>query len=174
MWAQERLELVDGELISKMGQNQPHIFLLTRVMQWLLAVFGPDRVNPNATIDVSPEDNPTNQPEPDVIVRKEWPADYPGKRAQPGDLLLVVEISDSTLWFDLNVKARLYARAGIVEYWALDVAGRRMVVHREPGREGYRSVVAYNEGEGVSPLAAPENHLVVGELFASRDASSRL
>ena len=60
-----------------------------------------------------------------------------------------------------------------MEYWALDVGGRRMIVHREPSREGYRSVVAYNEGEAVSLLAAPENHLVVGELFASRDASSR-
>ena len=81
--------------------------------------------------------------------------------------LLVVEVSDSTLRFDLTVKAALYARAGIVEYWVLDVSGRRLIVHREPTPGGYRSVVAYSEFESIAPLASPQNKLQVAELFPS-------
>jgi Uma2 family endonuclease len=78
---------------------------------------------------------------------------------------LVVEISDSTLGFDLTTKAELYARAGIVEYWVVDVAARRLIVHRDP-REGlYRAVTAYAEQESVAPLAAPHSALAVAEAF---------
>jgi Uma2 family endonuclease len=72
-----------------------------------------------------------------------------------------VEIADTTLGFDLKTKGRLYARAGIVEYWVLDLAGRRMIVHRDPHNGEYQSVAAYAEDEIVAPLAAPDAHLCV-------------
>jgi len=77
----------------------------------------------------------------------------------------VVEVSDSSLGFDLTTKAALYARAGIVEYWVLDVAGRRLIVHRDPRAGRYISVAAYGEEESVAPLAALESLLRVGDLF---------
>src|SRR5215472_6579923 len=107
-----------------MGQNPPHLILMTRMYRWLLGVFGLGRVYPNAPIDVAPEDNPINEPESDVIVRKQRPAGYQVPQLQPGDMALVVEVSDTTLRFDLRVKARLYARAGVADYWVLDVNGR--------------------------------------------------
>src|SRR5271165_4578475 len=70
IWEQQKLELIDGELLSKVGQNQPHVILLGLIMEWLVETMGRRRVNVNAPIDVAPEDNPTNEPEPDVIVRK--------------------------------------------------------------------------------------------------------
>jgi hypothetical protein len=73
---------------------------------------------------------------------------------QPQDLDLVVEIADSTLKFDLTVKAALYARAAIVEYWVLDVAGRRLIAHRSPVSGAYTSVAVYAENEIIAPLAA--------------------
>jgi Uma2 family endonuclease len=166
IWEQQKLELIDGELISKMGQNPPHVILLSRMFEWLLQTMGPRRVYSNAPIDVAPEDNPTNEPEPDIIVRERPPAGIRTPNPQPGELSLVVEISDSSLRFDLTVKARLYARAGIVEYWVLDVSGSRLIVHREPSPGGYRSVVAYSETEKVAPLASPQHELAIGELFA--------
>jgi Uma2 family endonuclease len=84
---------------------------------------------------------------------------------RPADLRLVVEVSDSTLGFDLTTKAELYARAGIAEYWVVDVAARRLIVHHEP-REGlYRSVTAYNEEETVTPLASPGCEFRVLDAF---------
>src|SRR3954452_15159104 len=66
----QRLELIQGELINKMGKGRPHTNSLVLLQGWAIGVFGLLRVNPEATIDVSPEDNPTNEPEPDLIVLK--------------------------------------------------------------------------------------------------------
>jgi Uma2 family endonuclease len=162
---QQRLELVEGELINKMGKNRPHTNVLIVVHAWLLRVFGEQYVNPETPIDVAPEDNPTNEPQPDLIVLAKPSREYKSANPQPADLRLVVEISDSTLGFDRTVKARLYARAGIIEYWVADVAARSLVVHRDPLNGSYQSVTVYNDRESVSPLASPDHEFRVGDAF---------
>jgi Uma2 family endonuclease len=165
LWDQQRLELIDGELISKMGKKRPHVNALVAVQAWLVRTFGEQFVNPEAPIDVAPEDNPTNEPEPDLIVLGRASSEFQDANPRPADLHLVVEISGSTLGFDLTTKAELYARAGIIEYWVVDVAARRLIVHRDP-REGlYRSVTAYSESEAASPLASPKSAFSVGDAF---------
>lgn len=162
---QQHLELIEGELIDKMGKKRPHVDAATLLQEWLIRVFGGRFVNPEAPIDVAPEDKPTNEPQPDLIVLR---SDYSGFRSatpQPQDLRLVVEIADTTLAFDLTTKAALYARAGIVEYWVLDVPGRCLIVHREPQGGQYRSVVAYGHDESVAPLSAPSSLFRVGDTF---------
>jgi Uma2 family endonuclease len=67
--------------------------------------------------------------------------------------------------FDLKIKAALYARAGVPEYWVLDVAGRRLLVHRNPQSGTYADVAAYSEQESVSPLAAPQAQFRVADAF---------
>jgi Uma2 family endonuclease len=167
IWERERLELIDGELISKTGQNPPHVIVLGLMMNWLMDTFGRDRINVSAPIDVAPGDNPINEPEPDLRVLARPYQSFRAGNPQPGDVTLLVEVSDSTLRFDLTVKANLYARAGIVEYWVLDVPGRRLIVHRDPAPSGFRSVVAYGELERVAPLASPERELLISEVFPS-------
>jgi|ERR1051326_1455952 Uma2 family endonuclease len=164
IWDQQKLELVEGELISKMGKNRPHVIALTLLQGWLVQVFGLHLVNPEAPIDVAPEDNPTNEPEPDIIVLKRDQAQF-RSNPRPEDLQLVVEIAESSLTFDLRTKAALYARAGIPEYWVLDCARRRLLVHREPENGAYSSIVVYNEQESVSPLAAPHAQFRVADAF---------
>jgi len=161
----QKLELVDGELITKMGKNRPHTNALVFTQAWFVRVFGVEFVNPETPVDVAPEDNPTNEPQPDIIVLKRPTWEFTKANPQPADLHLVVEVSDTTLGFDLTKKASLYARAGIVEYWALDVAARRLVVHREPTGGRYISVAVYSEQEMVAPLAAPHAEFRVAEAF---------
>ena len=161
----ERLELVEGELISKMGKERPHVNSVTLVQKYLVEVFGALVVNAEAPIDVAPEDNPSNEPEPDLIVLKRDLSHFTKENPRPQDLQLVVEVADSTLGFDLTTKGGLYARAGIIEYWVLDIAGRRMIVHRDPEAGRYASVAAYGVEESVSPLAAPDSRLRVGDAF---------
>src|SRR5690349_18150766 len=72
----QHLELVEGELISKMGKKRPHVNVLTLLMGRLIEIFGIRYVNPEAPIDVAPEDNPTNEPEPDLIVLKKELANF--------------------------------------------------------------------------------------------------
>jgi Uma2 family endonuclease len=122
VFQQQRLELVEGDLISEMGKKRPHTIALTLVWECLVRIFDWKHINTGATIDVAPEDNPTNEPEPDLILLAKASQEYPVHNPQPADLRLVVEIGDSTLGFDLTVKARLYAWAGIDEYWVVDVA----------------------------------------------------
>jgi Uma2 family endonuclease len=138
---------------------------LNRMQIWLEAAFGQDRVNSEASMDVAPADNPTNEPQPDLIVFVPAGAAIAFSMPQPAELALVVEISDTTLRFDLNVKANLYARAGITDYWVLDINGHRLIVHRDPTPAGYRSVVAYGESERVGPFRAPDRELVVAGIF---------
>jgi Uma2 family endonuclease len=164
----QHVELIEGELIDKMGKNRPHVGTAALLTAWLIQVFGALRVNAEAPIDVAPEDNPINQPVPDVIVVKR---EYSESRSwtatpQPQDLDLAAEIADTSLAFDLTVKAALYARAGIAEYWVLDVPGRRLIVHRDPQSDQYGSVTAYNEQEGVAPLGAPNSIFQVRGVFS--------
>jgi Uma2 family endonuclease len=132
---------------------------------WLAETFGKQFVDSEAPMDVNPGDNPANEPQPDLIVLKRERAAFVSANPQPPDIRLLVEISDSTLNFDLSVKAALYARAGIVEYWVLDVAGRRLFCHRNPDGGRYKSVAIYHEHERVAPLAAPECAFFPAQAF---------
>jgi Uma2 family endonuclease len=162
----ESLELVEGELINRLGKKRPHVNSLTQVHAWLVQVFGYRFVNAHAPIDVAPEDNPTNEPVPDLIVLRQDQSHFTSN-PRPQDLQLVVEIADPTLNFDLTVKAALYARAGVSEYWVLDITGRRLLVHRNPRSGTYVDVAAYSEHESVSPLAAPQAQFRVADAFAT-------
>ena len=165
LWERERLELIEGELISRMGKKRPHVNVMILVMEWLSGVFGARYVNPEAPIDVSPEDNPTNEPEPDLVVLKQPCSAYESTNPGPSDVRLVVEISDTTLAFDLGTKARLYARAGIPEYWVVDVVGRSIIVHRNPLAGAFENVTSYREGESIAPLSATDRSFHVDDAF---------
>ena len=164
----QHLELIEGDLINKMGKNWPHVSATTLLRNWLLRVFGDSFVVTEASIDVAPEDNPTSEPEPDIIVLNRELGNIPSTgRPRPEDLRLVVEVSDTALLFDLSVKANLYARAEIVEYWVLDVTGRRLIVHRDPQGGKYASVLAFADHEATAPLAAPAAQIRAAEVLLS-------
>jgi Uma2 family endonuclease len=164
-WSAKRYELIDGELIDKkMGQNLPHLLARMWIQQWLVAIFGFLRVQSEGPILMPGADNEQNEPEPDLVVLR-LPLHELGRKAQPEDVLLVVEVAASSLRLDLSQKAGLYARAGIPDYWVLDTEQRRMIVHREPTAGKYGSVIVYSEEESVSPIAAPESEFRVAAAF---------
>lgn len=88
----------------------------------------------------------------------------PGAIPVPRDIVLLVEVSDTTLSFDINDKAALYARAGIADYWVLDVNKRGITVHRCPSEGAYQSLTVYSDVEPVSPLAAPHSSVRVASF----------
>jgi Uma2 family endonuclease len=168
LWDQQKLELIEGELIDKMGKKRPHTNAHTVLFAWLIQVFGWELVNQETPIDVAPEDNQASEPQPDIIVLTRSSLEIQHANPQPGELALVVEIADSSVRFDLSTKARLYARAGISEYWVLDVTGRQLIVHRQPTGGQYASIVAYDEQESVAPLAAPGHEFQVRTALPRR------
>lgn len=158
-----RYELVEG-VINRMGQGLGHANLIRLLTAWLAGAVGFDLFFTQATIDVRPEDNPTNEPQPDVIVLNR-PADTLTEIPKPSDILLLIEAADSTTAYDLNTKAGLYARAGIPEYWVLSLPHRTLYVHRTPQNGRYLEVTAVTEIESVAPLAIPTATVQVATLF---------
>jgi Uma2 family endonuclease len=163
--AGQHLELICGELLNKMGKKRAHVNAATRLRLWLERIFGPEFVACETPIDVAPGDQPLNEPEPDLIVLNPSVDPFSLSAPVPSDIALLVEVSDSSLTIDLAVKARLYARAGIADYWVLDINNRSLVVHRSPQADRYQSVTAYNDHEEVAPLAAPDSLFAVGTAF---------
>jgi Uma2 family endonuclease len=160
----ERLELVEGELI-RMSKKRPHSDSQRRLFRWLLAIFGVDFIIEDEPIDVRHEDNQVNEPVPDITILNRSFEEFSGHNPGPADVSLIVEVSSSSLYLDLKTKSAVYARAGIADYWVLDVAGRTLIVHRKPESGAYREIVGYAENEYVSPLAAPAAKFKVGDAF---------
>jgi Uma2 family endonuclease len=115
----------------------------------------PEYVETENPIDVSAEDNLLNEPEPDLMVTSKRGREFTVNPTPP-ELRLVIEVSDSTLNFDLKVKAPLYARAGIADYWVFDIQNRLVHVHRAPVLGVYASVEKYSFSDEISPLAKPD------------------
>ncbi|MBM3764901.1 MAG: Uma2 family endonuclease [Acidobacteria bacterium] len=157
-------ELIEGELIDKMGKNRWHTLGLARTRRILDTLFGAEYVYTEAPIDIAPVDNPKNEPEPDVYVLRQKLEDLPGNPTF-ADLALVVEVADSSLRLDLKVKARLYARAGIVEYWVLDLNNRLLHVFRQPENDEYSGRIELAETESIAPLAKPGADIAVSQLL---------
>src|SRR5216684_1377559 len=90
---------------------------------------------------------------------------YSGKTPEAADVLLLIEVSDSSLAFDQGVKLNLYARYGVAEYWVVDVEGRRVVTYREPATKAYGRTLEFTAADTVTPQAFPDIKIAVGEIF---------
>ena len=155
-------ELVNGEVIAQMGQNMPHASVVTEIVDCLIQACGKRFVVTQASIDVAPEDNPTSEPAPDVIVLTR-PKSEIITRPVPRDIRLLVEVSDTTLSYDLDEKGPLYARAGIGEYWVADVNRRELHRHTEPRGGFYSRVVVLAASDRLSLPSGAET--TVDTLF---------
>jgi Uma2 family endonuclease len=146
----QRYELIGGDLIDKMGQKPPHAVAIQNLFDVLFLIFGIGFIRGQSSIDVADADRDRNEPEPDIVVTKRPKTHYLDHHPRGEECLLVAEVSDTTLRSDLTRKAALYARAGVREYWVLDLKGRRLVVHRHPRDGAYHSVQFFSESECVS------------------------
>jgi Uma2 family endonuclease len=157
-------ELIEGDLLLKMSKNYPHSVALLLLANWLRKAFSELQVVQEAAIDLRPEDAPHSEPEPDLLVLSA-PLTELGRKPRASDLLLVVEVSSTSLRFDLTRKADLYARSGIPEYWVLDLAARRVVVHREPSQGRYTSIQEFSGTEFLSTAADAKFQIPISQLF---------
>jgi Uma2 family endonuclease len=160
-----RYEILDGEVVSKMGQKPPHYLGISLLAHWVNRTFGDPFVRVQAPITLPAPDGDYSEPEPDVAVTHEPTTAYAGHHPGPEDLLLVAEVSDTTLRTDLIVKARLYARAGIAEYWTLDLNARQLYIHRDPANGEYAVVTVHAETETVTLAARPDAPIAIADLL---------
>ena len=147
----QRFELIEGDLIDKMGQNPPHAYAIRRLASWLAQIFGLSRLMVQSPVQVARADRELSLPEPDISIVSEDSRAYADRHPRGDELLLAVEVADSSLRLDSTVKRNLYARAGVPEYWILDLSKQRMIVHRRPVSGEYLDVFAVESQDTISP-----------------------
>src|SRR5262247_4070505 len=161
----DAIELLDGCLVVAEPQPTPHATAIDLTGEALRRAFGPGwRVRIQLPLGLGAG----SEPEPDVAVvrgdARDFLADHPATAA------LVVEVADASLELDRRLKARIYARAGITDYWIVNLIDRVVEVHRDPiaaGRRAsrYRDVTAMAAGERIVPLAAPFSSILIADLL---------
>lgn len=150
------LELIDGQLVVMSPINDPHIVCINR----LNTLFSRCLVEHNIDDVVVSVQNPVridahNEPEPDVVLSTNLEG-----APRPDNVLLLIEVSDTTLAYDRDVKRPLYARAGIPEVWILDLEAEQIEVHRAPDDDVYRT----RHLPGLDDTVAPERPTSIGDL----------
>jgi Uma2 family endonuclease len=159
----DRVELLGGQVVAVSPSNPPHASALSRCVRLFTRALGDDQalVREQSPLDLEPYD----APEPDVAVVRPREDEYTTSHPTTAAVLLVVEVSDSTLLTDRKVKVPLYAAAGLPEAWILNLQEDRLEVGREPRGDRYDAVRVYQPEERVAPLAFPELVLAVADLL---------
>jgi Uma2 family endonuclease len=160
-----RFELIEGKIIQMAPASADHGEVSVNVgvaiknaAQAVLAVQGL-KVLAGSTLRIDPH----NAPLPDVLVINAGASE---KFAQAEQAVLAVEVSIATRRYDLNEKSRLYALAGVPEYWVVEPKARRVTVFRAPRPDGtWTSTEAFDGDASVSPLFAPDFHIPLSDLF---------
>lgn len=162
-----KMELIEGEVWEKMTQKDSHALAVLLAQYKLLEIFGSGysvRVQLPLIFGVS------SKPEPDLAVVEGAPRE--SSRPHPTTAILVVEISDSTLVPDQQTKSALYARAGVAEYWIVNLIENTLEVRREPTEMtaqplgfGYASTLVLRSGDTVSPLVMPQASVRIEDLL---------
>jgi Uma2 family endonuclease len=167
MFDGERLELLDGLLVVREPQKSPHATAIRLVIKALELVFG-THWDVRSQLPFALDDD--SEPEPDVVVVPGGPRDYTA--AHPSRCALLVEVADSSLLFDRRKKAVLYARAGIADFWIVNIKERVLEVYRDPRRSRraphgwrYARTALLRSPATVTPLAAPHARIPVADLL---------
>jgi Uma2 family endonuclease len=166
MFDDKHVELIDGEILERPMPNSPHVKGMCLAQEALRSAFGSGFwIRPQSPLTLGT----SSEPEPDVSVVKGKIRDYSG---HPTTALLVVEVSDSSLAYDRKEKASLYAQAGIVDYWIVNVVNGQLEVCRDPVPDpsqefgfGYSSRTVLRRGDVVTPLAVPNKSIAVIDLL---------
>jgi Uma2 family endonuclease len=156
----ERLELVDGEILQMPPQGSVHATVIQLMSDALRSAFGPAfSVRQQLPIGLAAD----SEPEPDLAVVAGTPRDY--WDAHPRTAALLVEVSDATPEYDRRRKGSLYARAGVCDFWIVNLVERCIEVYREPHQASYGSCRRVFPGDRLEPLAAPGSNIQVADLF---------
>ncbi len=159
----ERVELIEGDVFGMTPIGSRHAACVNRLTQLLT-----ERIGPDAIVSVQ---NPLqldrhSEPQPDLAVLKPRADFYAEAHPGPQDVLLVIEVADTSLEHDQARKLPLYARAGVPEVWLVDLAAQRVLVHRNPDPSGYAQVDALSGAATLAAQTLPQLQLNVAELFA--------
>lgn len=160
----ERLELIDGEIITKVSPiGSSHSTTVYKLIHKLEKVLGAGYyVHSDSPVTLSD----ISEPEPDICVAKGSVDDYEDHHPTPEETMLIIEVSDSSLAFDRSKKALIYANAEIPEYWIINLKSRIVEVYFDPmAGSGYQNVSEYSEDDLLAPHFAPDASIIIKEIL---------
>jgi Uma2 family endonuclease len=157
-----RVELIEGEIIDMSPIGIDHAYAVTKLSTLLTRA-----ISENAIVSAQ---NPItlnrrSEPQPDIVLLRYREDFYRHSRPTAHDVLLLIEVADSSLRYDREVKLPLYARHGIPEVWIVDLQRQRLEIYRRPEADGYLEKHCPTQGESISPLKLASCVLELGNLF---------
>ncbi len=158
LFRDERIELIEGVIVRMSPQNTPHAAAIQMLNRLLLP---PLLGRADVRVQLPFASGEDSLPEPDVALVE--PRYF--KDAHPGHAFLIIEVADASLKFDRHEKADLYARAGVPEYWVVNIADKVIERHSDPAGGSYTRVTPYRPGESLAPLAFQDVTVRVAEVF---------
>ena len=168
----DRVELIEGEIVEMSPIGAGHSGRVDRLSRLFIEVLGDAGwVRTQNPVRLSRR----SEPEPDLALLRpesERESSYEVDLPTAADVLLIIEVADSSLAYDLGRKARMYARHGIRDLWVLDRRNDRLVLHRDPMPRGYGAIRTLVRGESIAPLAFPEIVLTIDELLGAPPPAS--
>lgn len=158
----DRVELIEGEIIEMPPIGSRHAACLGRLNRLLSGQVGDlALVRVQDPLRLGEE----SEPQPDLALVKPRADFYSSSHPRPEDVLLVVEVADTSAGYDRSVKVPLYARAGIREMWLVDLERERIEVRSEPTAQGYRTAQAYRRGDRLTIDALPQIEIAVDDIL---------
>lgn len=159
----DRVELIEGEIIEMTPIGDPHASVVDRLNALLSRRLG-DRVivrvqGPVRFVALR------SRPQPDLALLRPRADYYATGAPAAGEIVLLIEVMDTSVEYDRRRKAPLYARAGVSDLWLVDIPAGVVDVQREPGADGYRDVRTYRRGESLMPPAFPDVALAVDDIL---------
>ncbi len=163
----EHVELICGVIVKMAAKGTPHFTATTNTRDTFIAKLGGGHtVRQEGPIDLG-----GTEPEPDVVVARGKSRDYREHHPKPADVLLLVEVAETSLDYDLKVKLPLYAAAGIVEYWILDLEHSLLEVFRDlvpadaTRAAAYRTHLTFFPGDQIAPVSFSQASIPVSDLL---------
>ncbi|QLE56203.1 Uma2 family endonuclease [Nostoc sp. TCL26-01] len=158
----DRVELIRGEIIEMSPIGTKHAACVNRLINLLVQLLG-KQVVVAAQNPVALNDN--SQPQPDVALLKPRDDFYATAHPQPQDILLLIEVADSTIIYDREEKIPLYAAANILEVWLVDINEQIVEVYQQPIATGYQHIQKFDCGETLSIPGFPDVKITADEIF---------
>jgi len=160
--AEPRVELIAGQVIKMAAKGVAHTAATKRTDRLLKHLLG-DRALVQIQDPIQIDDY--SEPEPDIAVVKTSPVDYSDRHPLPSEVYLIIEIAATSLKIDCETKAKLYAQAGIPEYWVLDVINRELYVLRASDQRGYNQQRILKADQRLSILAFPDLAIAIKDML---------
>lgn len=158
----DRVELINGEIIQMSALGNKHVRCVNRINRLLVPALSEQAIVSIQNPVVIPEHN---EPEPDVAVLKPE-AENRDSNPMSEDVLVLIEVSDTTLAYDRDVKLPIYARAGIPETLIADLNGQVVVRHTEPDDQGYRATKTFRRGDSIEFTMLPSLTISVDDILS--------